>query len=130
MREPGQHGRQLTRAELGRRAELAAVDYLFASGFEILGRNVRLGHLELDVVARKGPLVVVTEVRTRGKGALTGAFESVTATKRARLTMAVDRLWRSQLAAMPSVERVRIDVAAVTFDGPRTSVEYACGVIG
>jgi putative endonuclease len=117
------------RAELGQRAELAAVDYLFASGFELLARNLRLGHLELDIVARKGPLVVVTEVRTRGAGAFTGPFASVNGVKRARLRTAVGRLWRNRLSGMKGVERVRIDVAAVSFSGSETWIDYAEGVI-
>jgi len=103
---------------------------LFASGFSILARNLRLGPLELDVVARSGALVVVVEVRTRRKGALVTAFESVTPSKRARLIRAVDRLWRTRLVAMRDIERVRIDVAAVTFVCGRTLVEYASGAIG
>lgn len=120
----------LSRAESGRRAEDAVADYLVAAGYELLGRNVRLGALELDVVARRGRLVIVVEVRTRGPGALQGPFESVGATKRARLRRALERLWHRRLARMPGVERVRIDVAAVTFDGAETRVEHVPGAIG
>ena len=119
----------MTAHELGRRAEVVVADELFARGFAVLARNVRLGALELDVVARRGPLVVVVEVRARRPGALVGPFESVTRAKRARLLQAVNRLWRRRLAAMSDVERVRIDVASVTFEGDRTKVEYAEGAI-
>ncbi len=119
----------MTPAELGRRAELSVADYLFARGFSLLGRNVRLGRLELDVVARDGPLVVVVEVRTRGPGALVRAFESVTWQKRARLARAVERLWRDRLVSMADVQHVRIDAAAVTFIGRQTRLEYAQGVV-
>jgi len=116
-------------AELGRNAEVAVADYLFAEGFSILSRNVRLGSLELDIVARKGSLVAIVEVRSRRPGALVGAFESVTATKRARLLRAVKRLWRESLSALHGIERVRIDVAAVTFAGGLTRIEYAKGAL-
>lgn len=76
-------------------------------------------------MAQKDQVVAIVEVRTRGSGALQGPFESVTASKRARLRRAVQRLWRERLAAMKDVRRVRIDVAAVTFEGGRTRVEYA-----
>jgi putative endonuclease len=116
--------------ELGRRAELVVADELFARGFSVLGRNVRLGALELDVVARKGPLLVVVEVRVRGRGAWVGPFESVTRAKRTRLLRAVERLWRQRAErALSDVERVRIDVAAVTFEAGRTRVEYAEGAV-
>lgn len=79
------------------------------------------------MVARRGPLVVVVEVRTRGAGALVGAFESIGHVKRRRLLHAVDRLWQRRFASMPDVERIRVDVAAVSFDGPTTRVEYIEG---
>jgi putative endonuclease len=129
LRQPSGSLGTLTRHELGSRAELAVADFLFARGFDILDRNVRLGALELDIVARRRSLVVVTEVRTRGRGALVRAFESVTRTKRVRLGRAVERLWRSSLSRMPGVVRVRIDVAAVTFAGGVTRVEYVEGAL-
>jgi len=119
----------VTRAELGRRAELAVADCLFALGFDLLARNLRLGHLELDIVARKGPLLVVTEVRTRGPGSYLRSFESVTPLKRSRVIAAVDRLWRRRSSWMQDVQRVRIDVASVSFVGRETHVEYCPAAI-
>jgi putative endonuclease len=116
--------------ELGRRAELAVADYLFVGGFELLARNLRLGPLEIDLVARRGALVVMTEVRTRGATSFVGPFASVTRTKRLRLRAAADRLWRERLARIPSIERVRVDVAAVTFRGKQTLVDYAEDALG
>jgi putative endonuclease len=119
----------VTRVELGRRAELAVADCLFAAGFDLVVRNVRLGALELDIVARRGPLLVIAEVRTRGPGSLVGPFASVTRTKRKRILRATERFWRSNRHDFASIERVRIDVAAVTFVGRETHVEYAAGAI-
>jgi putative endonuclease len=120
----------LSRHEIGARAELAVADFLFARGFVVLARNVRLGSLELDVVARRGDLVVVVEARTRGPGSMTRALESVSHSKRVRLRRAVARLWRESLRRMPGVDRVRIDVAAVTFTGRGASIEYVAGALG
>ena len=129
MRSSERAARSQSRTHLGQQAELAVADYLVASGWRVLARNLRLGPLELDVVAQKGDVVAVVEVRTRGPGSLAGPFESVTGTKRARLKRAVRRLWRERLSGMRDVQRVRIDVAAVTFDGGRTRVEYVEGAI-
>lgn len=115
--------------ESGRRAELAVADFLFARGFTILWRNVRLGALELDVVARRRSLVVIVEVRTRGRGSLLRPFESIGLTKRVRLLRAVDRLWRARLSAVRGIERVRIDAAAVEFSRGATRVEYVEGFL-
>ncbi len=119
----------MTRAELGRQAELAVADFLFAHGFDVLARNLRLGRLELDVVARKGPMLVVTEVRTRGAGSYLRAFESVSWAKRVRVLKAVDRLWARRGTLARGIERVRIDVASVSFVGRETRVEYVPSAI-
>lgn len=119
-----------TRTAIGRRAELAVADFLFANGFTLLARNLKLGALELDVVARKGALVVIVEVRTRGPGAWVRAFESVTWAKQKRILRAVERLWRTRLVRSATIQRVRVDVAAVTFADGRTSIEYVAGAVG
>jgi len=122
-------GARVSPRELGRRAEVVVADYLFARGFAVLGRNVRIGPLELDVVARRGPLVVVVEVRTRRPGGLVGPFQSVGPTKRARVLRAARDLWTRHLARVTTIDRVRIDVAAVTFEHGHTKVDYAEGAI-
>lgn len=96
----------------------------------MLARNVRLGSLELDIVARRRDLVVVVEARTRGPGSMLRALESVSRAKRTRLRRAVARLWSGSLRRMPGVGRVRIDVAAVTFSGRGVSIEYIDGALG
>lgn len=116
-----------TRARKGRAAERVVVELLVAKGFDIVGRNVRLGALELDVVARRGPLLIVVEVRTRGVGAYETAFASVSALKRRRLREATARLWR-QLEHDTTIERVRIDCAAVDLAAVPVTVEIAEGV--
>jgi putative endonuclease len=120
---------RVTKTAIGRHAEDAACAHLAQEGWSILARNMRLGALELDVVARKGPLVAIIEVRTRSASAFAGAFASVNATKRARLLRAADRLWRFHLRGMQGVERVRIDVCAVTFGPEGTRVEHHAGAI-
>jgi putative endonuclease len=109
---------------VGRRAELAVADYLAARGFRVLARNLRIGAFEIDVVARRGPLVVAVEVRTRGPRSFERPFESIGRTKQKRMLAAAERLWRDHLAATPDVEQLRIDVAAVTFADGKTLVEY------
>ncbi len=102
-------------------------DWLRARGYEIIGTNVRLGALELDVVARHGALVVVVEVRTRGSGAYESAFASVGEAKRRRLREATERLWRT-MSSDPTIERVRIDVASVDLDATPVTVELSEGL--
>lgn len=85
---------------------------------------MRLQYLELDVVARLGALVVVVEVRTRGRGAWTSAFGSIDGRKRYRIRLAGQRLWERRYGHDSSVKQLRFDAASVTFgpDGPH--IEY------
>jgi putative endonuclease len=117
------------RRAIGRRAEDVVAAYLLARGFSLIARNLRLGALELDLVVRQGPLVAIVEVRTRGAGSFTGPFASVTPEKRQRLLRAAERLWHDTLRGMPDVARVRIDVAAVAFDGDDAKISYHAGAI-
>lgn len=109
---------------LGRKAERAVGEYLERQGFSIVAFNLRLGMLELDVVARQKNLVVVVEVRTRGPGAWTTAFGSISPLKRARIRRAGQRLWRERYRQDPSIERMRFDAASVVFDDAGVHIEY------
>ena len=51
--------------ETGSKGENMAVNYLVAHGYDIVERNWRMNHLELDIVARKGNRLVFVEVKTR-----------------------------------------------------------------
>lgn len=112
----------------GKRAELAAVAHLEALGFAIEGTNVRVGALEIDVLARKEDLVVVGEVRTRGAGAWTSALASVDRKKQQHLVQAAERLYRERFAKEPAPPRLRFDVLAVELraDGS-ADVEHVTG---
>ena len=116
--------RESRRAELGRRAEDAVARYLESAGCSIVERNLKLGRLEIDIVARKGELILVVEVRTRGAGAWTTGLGSMSQAKRERIRRAGQRLWRDRYKADPSVERMRFDAASVTFDGDRADIDY------
>lgn len=105
--------RELDRRARGKRAELAAVAHLKSLGFDIDGTNVRVGALEIDVLARKDDLVVVGEVRTRGKGSWTSALASVDRKKQQHLVRAAERLYRERFAKEPTPPRLRFDVLAV-----------------
>ena len=113
----------------GEPAEARVADVLEAAGWSILGRRVRLGAYELDLVARRDDVVAIVEVRGRRAGAWVSAFDSISPTKRARLVAAARRLWSTRLAGDPSVRVLRIDVASVTYDARGAHVEIAEGAI-
>jgi len=116
----------MSRAQaIGGAAERAAVAFLSAQGCEILGVNVRVGHLEIDVVARLDRTVLVVEVRSRGTSSWTSAFGSIDAKKRARVRTAGERLWDRRFRLDPQIDHLRFDTVSVTFDDRgQAHVEY------
>jgi putative endonuclease len=110
------------RAGRGAFAERLAVEKVLALGMTVIGVNVRIGHLELDIVARDGDAVVVIEVRMRGKSAWQRPLDSIGPTKRKRLRRAATMLWDRRWSKISGVSRVRFDVIAVRLPprGPPT----------
>lgn len=112
--------------ELGDFGERVAAHRLESLGMTIVERNVRIGRIEIDLVAHDGNEVVFIEVRTR-RGAPGMAAESVGASK-------LRRMWESAMGYCAErgvdLERARIDVVAVDLDtrGRARSVEHFRGV--
>lgn len=75
--------------ERGRRGEAIAARYLESEGWEILDRNWRAGHGEIDLVVRLGDLVAFVEVKTRGCGG--DPLEGITRAKRREVERAARR---------------------------------------
>ncbi len=76
------------RGRLGRWAEDLAAAYLESRGYRVLARNLRTPEGELDIVARKGEVLALVEVRARRGGAAGSAAESIGPRKRQRLLRA------------------------------------------
>ena len=70
---------------VGARAEDAACAFLQDRGYEILARNLRLGHGELDIVARRDGVTAFVEVKYRRDGRFGTPAEAVTPLKMRRI---------------------------------------------
>jgi putative endonuclease len=93
-------------------------------GFVLVARNLRLGALEIDIVARDGPVVVVVEVRSRRHQSFSSGFSSFSAVKRKRVRWAGERLWNRRYRHDSTVQRMRFDAASVTWIRGRPFIEY------
>ena len=51
--------------EQGTKGENLAVHFLLAKGYSVLEQNYRSGRSEIDIIARKGDIMVFVEVKTR-----------------------------------------------------------------
>ena len=112
---------------MGQRSPSGLVAHLESQGYRIVGRNVRVGRLEIDIVARDGDTILVIEVRTRGTGALQSAFGSIGHEKRTRIRRAGERLWNRRYCRDESVSRMRFDAASVVLatNGDAPVIDYA-----
>lgn len=85
-----------------------------------MGRNVRVGRLELDVIAQRGRLVVFCEVRARVSDGIAAPYESIDRAK-------IERIRRAALGWLtarggPRFD-VRFDVASIIL-GPPVKMDY------
>jgi putative endonuclease len=99
----------------GSAAEALAASLLAEAGLEIIVRNYRCRHGEIDIIARDGDTVVFVEVRSRGGDAYGGAAESITPAKRDRL-LKTARHYLARLGRLPSC---RFDAVLITARPPR-----------
>ena len=106
-RQPGS-ARRSARA-IGNRAERRAVWHYRLRGFRILATNAWIAGYELDVVARRGGLVVFCEVKAKSSADLGDPLEMVGREKVRRLRIAAEA-WLASNSQVSSCE-ARFDVA-------------------
>ncbi|MFN0162437.1 MAG: YraN family protein [Burkholderiales bacterium] len=76
------------RARIGRDAEDRALAHLEKQGMSLVARNHRCKGGEVDLIMRDRDTLVFVEVRLRGRGAWSGAAESIDRRKQARIILA------------------------------------------
>ncbi|GAB3891485.1 YraN family protein [Spirosoma agri] len=106
--------------ETGKQGEAEAVRYLQDKGYEIMTRNYRYQHAEIDLVARKGKILVFVEVKTRSNLSYGNPEEFVSYTK-SRLVM---KAAEHYVFAHNWLHDVRFDIVAVTLAGSELRVRH------
>ena len=111
--------RDLPPYERGLYYESFACKYLKKHGYVILDRNVKgPAKSEIDIVAKKGNLLVFAEVKARRKHTIYLPLRSIDARKRNALQRAARAYLRdlSQSGVDPDEITVRYDAITVSFD--------------
>jgi putative endonuclease len=93
----------------GRSAELLAAVWLMAKGYRILGFRLRTPHGEIDLLALRGPVLAVVEVKRRRT--LDEALGAVSAEQRRRLVRAAGSVARGRRALRD--RQMRLDLFAL-----------------
>ncbi|MBS1620682.1 MAG: YraN family protein [Bacteroidetes bacterium] len=96
--------------EFGKEAELLAEKWLLEKGYEILFRNWRHSHYEIDIVALKNNVLHVIEVKARRSDYFGNPEESVTRKKFKSLQKAADEF----LFLHPEYHFLQYDILAIT----------------
>ncbi len=109
--------------EMGRRGEGIAARWLISRGYRVVRRNFRYGRAEIDLLARKGDVLAVVEVKTRQTGQLEPLSVAVNPGKRERLIRAADHY---VLENDLDVE-VRFDIIHIIYYQNRHALEHLEG---
>lgn len=106
--------------DTGKQGEDEAVRYLQQKGYQILERNYRYQHAEIDLIAHKGKLVIFVEVKTRTSTRFGNPEEFVNSAK-ARLVM---KAAEHYIFAKDWQHDVRFDIVAVTVTPEEVNVKH------
>jgi putative endonuclease len=101
------------RLALGASGETSVAAWYEAHGYTVLARNWKVRAGELDLVVRRGRVVVFCEVKTRSTLDFGSPAEAVRDTKRRRVRH-LAALWLESAPRRPA--EIRFDVATVVGD--------------
>ena len=106
--------------ETGKLGEDKAVAYLEEKGYEILARNHRHRHAEIDIIAKKNKILTFVEVKTRTNISYGMPEEFVDATKRRLIMKAAeqyifDQDWQGD---------IRFDVVSVVITQNTIKIQH------
>jgi putative endonuclease len=104
--------------QTGKEGEEAAVQYLLQHGYDVIERNWRHQRLEVDIIARKGEILSIVEVKTRTGNFFGEPYEAVTKQKEKFLADAADHYVVSRNLDV----EVRYDIASVTVHNGQSKV--------
>ena len=115
----------------GDRGEKIVAGFLKSNGYEIVAKNWRCRHLEIDIIAIKGTTVHFVEVKFLSNNSVAEPFEKVGSLKRRRIIDAANgflnsRRWYSFLceSGLSSNFEVCFDVASVVGCRDSFTVEF------
>ena len=96
--------------------------HLERKGFEIVARNAKVGRLELDVIAKRGSMLVFCEVRTRRVDSFLDPIATIDRHKVQRIRSSAVMWLRAQGVY---AEELRFYAASVVLDAPgEPRIEY------
>lgn len=111
---------------VGRWGEQAAADYLEKQGYQILARNFRTEHGEVDIIAQQDKSLVFVEVKARSSNRYGFPEYSVTPKKRMHILSAAQKY----ILEHPEFQTWRVDVIAVEGESGAAKITHFENVVG
>ncbi len=106
--------------DLGKEGEELAVAFLLGKGYTICAQNFRYLKAEVDIIARKGNILAIVEVKCRTSTFLENIADTITKKKIKLLVLAADQyVTRRDL----DVE-VRFDIITLLRNREETTIEH------
>jgi putative endonuclease len=106
--------------KIGKQGEDLAADFLVQKGFDVVARNYRHKHAEIDLIVRKDDWLIFVEVKTRSSTAF-GEPESFVDWKKGRKIMEAAEEY---IFANDWHGHIRFDIIAVTLGHPPKIVHF------
>jgi len=106
---------------LGREAEEVAATFFRKRGYDILETNYRTPVGEIDLIVRKGEVIVFVEVKARGSSAFGGPEDAVTPAKQDKIRRTAR--WYLMEKAPQDID-FRFDVLAFRVRDGRTTINH------
>jgi len=115
-----------TRQRLGRAAEDLVAERLVDAAWELLERNARTRHGELDIVALDGRALVFVEVKAGRAGSLHGPERPVLAIgpRKQRRIRRLATAWMGERRDLAHYDEIRFDAVGVTYGHYGRVVDY------
>ncbi len=98
--------------DLGKKAEDLAAEFLIKNGYKILVRNFRYQKAEIDIIAEKDNLIIITEVKARSTDVFMLPQEAVNKRKISLIVSAANHF----IEEFNKNQEVRFDIISVLPD--------------
>lgn len=106
--------------DLGKKGEQLAVEFLLKNDYDIVARNFIYQKAEVDIIAQKGDILAVVEVKTRTSADFGDPQQFLKPKQMQRIIKAVDFFVNDN---MLDVE-VRFDIIAIVRNKKETTLEH------
>jgi len=106
--------------EFGKEGEKLAAAYLVKKGYLILYRNYRFMKAEIDIIAQKGNIIAIIEVKSRSSAYFENIAETVSKKKIALLVSAADYYINTNKLD----KEVRFDIITILKENNKFLIEH------